>query len=182
MADKSLDVAPSYYLEPGYIYFTRTSSTIRTVVGSCVAVCLWDKNLKYGGMNHFLRPLAEIPDQATPLYGNVATLALLQMMADAGCQSEDLVAQVLGGASPDGDEGRGIGHENVEIARSVLHRKGVGIQSEDIGGHMGRKIAFDTSTGQLVTLKVHKLRKDDWITDREGRNGRGERGSDEDGA
>ena len=182
MADKSLDVSQNYYLEPGYIYFTKASGTIRTVVGSCVAVCLWDKNLKYGGMNHFLRPMAEIPDQATPLYGNVATLALLQMMAEAGCRPEDLVAQVLGGASPDGDDGHGIGHENVAIARSVLRRKGVGIQSEDIGGHMGRKVAFDTSTGQLVTLKVHKLRQDDWITDSAGFDGRSGGGADEGGA
>lgn len=53
--DNDSDVAQRdcYFLEPEYIYFTRRSTTIKTVVANCVAVCIWDRTLKYEGMSHF---------------------------------------------------------------------------------------------------------------------------------
>ena len=153
----------NYYLEPGYVYFSRTPAIVRTVVGSCVAVCVWDRLLACGGASHFLRPAVHEPDRATPQYGNVATATLIRIMEEAGCQRKDLVAQISGGAFPQGAAELDIGAANVQAARTVLMRKGVPVISEDVGGSMGRKIAFDTSTGQLVVLKVHKIRTTDWI-------------------
>jgi chemotaxis protein CheD len=155
----------SHYLEPGYVYVSRTPSTVRTVVGTCVAVCLWDSKLKYGGMNHFLHPRTSTPEQATPRYGNVATAALVRIMEEAGCKRGDLVAQILGGGAPEGSTDAELtGARNVKAARDVLDRKGIRIAAEDTGGTMGRKIVFDTGTGELAVLKVHKIRDSDWLT------------------
>ena len=164
MHEGAIDQNPSYYLEPGYIYFTRTPAVIRTVVGSCVAVCLWDSRLKYGGMNHFLRPVTRDASSATPKFGNVATAALVNMMTDAGCTTKDLVAQIFGGAFPSGTTQDNVGQQNVDVAHAVLTKRGIVVASTDTGGNMGRKVVFDTSTGQLGTLKVHKLRDGDWLT------------------
>ena len=153
----------SYYLEPGFIYFNKRASTVRTVVGSCVAVCLWDKALRCGGMNHFIRPVTYDKALATPQYGNVAVAALVKIMQDAGCQREDLVAQILGGGCRQNTGDAHVGRQNVEIAREMLTRKGIAIASEDVGGSIGRKIAFDTGSGQLAVLKVFSLRDADWI-------------------
>jgi len=159
-----MDIAnrPDYFLQPGYIYFSKTPAIVRTVLGSCVAVTLWDKAQQYGGMNHFLRPWTKDPAEATPQFGNVATAALLQIMEDAGCRREDIVAQITGGAAPDGANESDVGQGNVQVAREILSRKGIPVISEDIGGTMGRKIVFDTYTGQLVVLKVHRIRETDW--------------------
>lgn len=46
----------SYYVKPGYVYFSRRAALLRAVVGSCVAVCLWDTRRRVGGMNDFLMP------------------------------------------------------------------------------------------------------------------------------
>ncbi|NIA14833.1 MAG: hypothetical protein GWP08_12215 [Nitrospiraceae bacterium] len=161
-----MDIAnrPEYFLQPGYIYFTRTPAVVRTVVGTCVAVCLWDQTNQFGGMNHFLHPRTREPEQATPKYGNVATAALIRIMEDAGCRREDLVAQIAGGARPQGSDST-VGDANVTVAREVLARKGVRVASEDVGGTMGRKILFDTATGQMVILKVHSIRESDWVVD-----------------
>lgn len=164
MERSDLEHSPGYYLEPGYIYLTKESVVIRTVVGSCVAVCLWDRKLGYGGMNHFLRPIIRDAKSATPKYGNVATVALITMMEEAGCEAGDIVGQILGGACPEEAKDADLGEENVSIARSVLQKKGIAIVSEDVGGNMGRKVVFDTKTGQLMTLKVHKIRDSDWMT------------------
>jgi chemotaxis protein CheD len=164
-----MDLAESggYFLQPGYIFFSKGETSVRTVVGTCVAVCLWDRTLRYGGMNHFLYPSARDKKRATPRYGNVATLALIKIMEEAGCQRHDIVAQVLGGAIAEGKSGRDLGKRNIDAARQVLSKKGIAIISEDTGGYMGRKVLFDTATGQLAVLKVHKLRDTDWISDDE---------------
>lgn len=151
-----------YYLDPGHIYFSGAPTAIRTVVGTCVAVCLWDKTLKYGGMSHFQCPMTRDPGKATAKYGNVATVELVRMMEHAGCNRESLVAQILGGARAEGASGRDIGEQNVAMARKVLARKAVPILSEDVGGTMGRKLVFNTGTGELAVLKVHRIRQSDW--------------------
>ena len=153
----------SYYLEPGYIYCGGDAATVHTVVGSCVAVCLWEPRLNIGGMNHFLLPVTNDITQTTARYGNVATLKLVKMMENAGASRKTMLAQILGGGAPRHAVGYTLGEENVAIARSILKRKGILITSEDVGGHMGRKIVFDTHSGHVMVLKVHRIRQDDWI-------------------
>ena len=154
-----------YFLEPGYIYCASEPASVHTVVGSCVAVCVWDRRLHIGGINHFLYPGTSERSEATACYGNVATMALLGMMEEAGCRRHNLLAQILGGAARMTHPGESLGRENVEAARAVLRKRRVTICSEDVGGNMGRKIVFDTVTGHVGVLKVFDLRKEDWITD-----------------
>ena len=162
--DTELSQGESYYLEPGYIYFTRSSATIRTVVANCVAVCLWDRTLKYGGMNHFLRPFTRDRKDATACFGNIATSTLVRIMEEAGCKRQDIVAQIFGGGMPGKSDQDNIGKENIRVAREVLARKDIFVISQDVGGKMGRKIIFDTSTGETVVMKVHNVRESDWIS------------------
>lgn len=152
-----------YYLEPGYIFFSKKPAAVRTVLGTCVAVCIWDRELKFGGMNHFIHPRTTEAVKATPQYGNVATAALIRIMEEAGSQRENMIAQIVGGAAPEANAVRHVGDENVRVAREVLQRKGVSIVSEDTSGSVGRKLLFETGTGQLAVLKVYKIRATDWL-------------------
>ena len=45
-----------HFLYPGQVFVTRDPITISTILGSCAAVCLWDRHKKAGGMNHYLLP------------------------------------------------------------------------------------------------------------------------------
>lgn len=155
----------NYNLEPGYLYLSRDPATIRCVVGTSVSVCLWDKRQRFGGMNHFIHPVIRDAKKATTRYGNVATARLVDMMLEQGSACGHMVAQVTGGATPEGDHSNDLGARNVEAARKVLSRKGIAITSEDVGGSLGRKILFHTDTGQLVTMNVHQLRSEDWVSD-----------------
>lgn len=152
----------SYQLEPGYIYFSRAPSAVRTVLGSCVAVCLWDRRRSWGGMNHFLHPFTRERSRATAQYGNVAVSALVRIMEEEGCRRGDLVAQIYGGGCPEGVERSDVGAANVRVARRVLRSRGIRVVSEDVGGTLGRKIVFDTGSGHVAVLKVSKIRESDW--------------------
>lgn len=152
-------------MEPGYIYCATEPATVHAVLGACVSVCLWDKRLCFGGINHFLFPATRDRERATARFGNVATLELLRLMERAGSKRGDLLAQILGGASPLNATGHAIGAKNVETARAILQQKRLRICSEDVGGHMGRKIVFDSLSGHVAVLKVFELRQDDWLID-----------------
>jgi len=152
----------TYHLEPGYLYASSQGDVIRTVVGSCVAVCLWDKVRQVGGMCHFLYPSIHEADKATVRYGNVAVPALVRAVVECGAEAAALTAQIFGGAVPPQTTIDTAGPRNVEIARAVLKKKGISVISEDVGGTMGRKILFDTHTGHVAVLKVHRLRAGDW--------------------
>ncbi|MDZ4859032.1 MAG: chemotaxis protein CheD [Candidatus Hydrogenedentes bacterium] len=151
-----------YHVEPGFVFFSRKAMTLQAVVGSCVAVCLWDKSDKCGGMHHFIKPKTRAREDATPVYGNVGIAALLKMMEEAGCKRTNLIAHVLGGGAPEGEAAPTLGDQNIAAAREALRRKRIVVIAEDSGGPIGRKIAFDTSTGELAVLKTMNVRAGDW--------------------
>lgn len=142
-------------------------AAIQTVLGTSVAVSLWDAKRNFGGMNHFLFPRPETAEGATPRYGVAATLGLIQMMVTAGAECEHMVAQIFGGARRASATAAqpSLGRLNVEAARDVLTQRGISIISEDVGGEMGRKVVFDTLTGHVMVIKVHQLRDSDWLDD-----------------
>jgi chemotaxis protein CheD len=153
----------NYYLKPGYIYLASNPTIISTVLGSCVAVCVYDRKRKTGGMNHFQFPFTDQKDQATGRYGNVSICGLLQMLVNKKSKLKHLEAQIFGGASPHPPATADIGRQNISIARQVLNRKHIHIAAEDVGGQLGRKIIFNTRTNEISVLKVKKLRQEDWF-------------------
>jgi chemotaxis protein CheD len=152
----------TYHLEPGFVFAAREHVTIRTVLGSCVAVSLWDRALCYGGMNHFLYPAPGENEELTPRFGVGAIPALIRMMKELGSRRKNIEAQIFGGASQWGYESSTTGERNQRIARDMLQKYRLPIVSEDVGGYRGRKILFDTASGHVAVLKVHQLRQEDW--------------------
>lgn len=161
-AREQANSADTYFLEPGFIFMAPGAVSIRTVLGSCVAVCLWDKQRPLGGMNHFIHPRLTAGRKPTAQYGDVAMPMLLRMMLEEGCQPSDLTAQIFGGASPPTLSKAIPSEQNIEVARQFLKRRGIKVVSEDVGGTLGRKLLFDVATGQVAILKVHEIRASDW--------------------
>ncbi len=161
--NSGLSAAESYFLKPGYIYVPRSPTMISTVLGSCVAVCLYDGNLKRGGMNHFPLPSTDNAEQATARFGNVATMTLIKMMVESGSSVKDLEAQIFGGAFRAQVCPVNIGQKNVAMARMILGRKKIPVLSEDAGGEKGGKVIYNTGSNEVVVIKVDKIRHGDWF-------------------
>lgn len=162
MKQDSRPVVRDYFLRPGFIYLPDRPTTISTVLGSSVAVSLYDKSLKTGGMNHFLFPYVGGRQKTTALYGNVAVLTLIRMMTDNGSKLSNLEAQIFGGAFNNEYSKRNIGNDNFKSARHILSNQKIKIVSEDVGGELGRKIIFNTANYETGILKVGRLRESDW--------------------
>ncbi|MCK5103045.1 MAG: chemotaxis protein CheD, partial [Cyclobacteriaceae bacterium] len=87
------------YLYPSAIIVSERPTIIKTVLGSCVSVCMYDKEKKIGGINHFMLPFWRGNELSSPKYGNVAMGRLLEKMLHIGANKESIIAKVFGGAS-----------------------------------------------------------------------------------
>ena len=134
-------------------------SEITTVLGSCVAVCLWDSRLGIGGMNHFKAPHVPAKRKPSGMYGEIAIESLISGMLELGSRKRDLQAMLFGGGSViKQHEGQlNIGKENVRFARKTLDKEGIPVQSAHTGRNFGRKIAFNTAEGSATIKMVNSL-------------------------
>lgn len=149
----------STYLHPGHVAVASRATAVTTILGSCVAVCLWDPAGRLGGINHFLLPsVAEGSDVSSPRFGNVAVGQLVERVLALGARRRELQAKVFGGACvidafrarPADDH---LGLKNVEVAQTLLRHEGIPVVAEDVGGRRGRKVIFHTDSGvALVRL------------------------------
>ena len=138
------------YLPPGRIFVSAEPCTVRMVLGSCVAVCLWDPLRAVGGANHFLLPYPGGNGQDSPRFGNVATQRLIEKMLAFGCTKPSLVAKLFGGScvlEAFQNKETHLGTKNVSVARKLLQDEGIPVIAEDVGGQRGRKVIFQTNDG-----------------------------------
>jgi chemotaxis protein CheD len=140
------------YVRPGDVLVSVRPDVLFTVLGSCVSVCLWDPQSRIAGMNHFVFPGRPADfNQRGPRFGADAVNRLVERVQGAGADLSRTVAKVFGGARiPEVRAGKGsISDENVLVATQLLRQRGIRIVASDLGGHLGRKVLFDTSTGDV---------------------------------
>lgn len=145
------------YLYPGEFATTADPCRVTTVLGSCVAVCLWDEVRRFGGMTHFILPQEVGNGVSSPRFGNVAIRLVLEALEGLGSRRGDLQAKLFGGAAIHG-AGSGqaltLGARNVASARHALERAEIPVVAEDVGGTAGRKIRFDTGDGAVWVKRL----------------------------
>lgn len=141
-----------YFLGIGEVAFAKKPCVIRTVLGSCVGVSLYDPRLRIGGMSHFL--LAKAPEgQISTRYGDIALDTLIDNFRRAGSHLHRLEACVAGGALIlDVNEIFFVGEKNIKIADEVLSRRGIRVLRREVGGERGRRMVLDSETG-FVTIE-----------------------------
>lgn len=137
------------YLQPGQLLVSALPAAVTTILGSCVAVCLWEPQRGIGGMNHFMLPMASSSAAASPRFGPAAMEQLLAKMREAGARLPLLRARVFGGACmfAEMQSAAHLGQKNAEVALQFLDRRGIEVVQSDVGGNRGRKLIFHTDEG-----------------------------------
>ncbi|HUB16186.1 MAG TPA: chemotaxis protein CheD [Acetobacteraceae bacterium] len=143
------------FLSPGAICCPAEPAVVTTILGSCVAVCLYDRNRRSGGMNHFLLPRCGSAPPS-PRYGDVAFTMLLTAMERLGCRAMDLRAKVFGGAAvlPFGAQADTVGAQNVAVALEVLQLHGIPVMARRTGGQRGLFLRFNTVNGRVMVREL----------------------------
>ncbi len=153
-------------LHPGEHHVTRRQDLmISTLLGSCVAACLYDPVAHVMGMNHFLlanhRYSRDVPVLASEAgrYGVNAMELLINNMLKAGAQRHNLKAKVFGGGNvlpgiSREDSFFAIGDVNSRFVQEFLHTENIPVLAKSLGGINGRVIYF---TGNDYSVYVREI-------------------------
>lgn len=145
-------------VQPG-AWSVETEKPLSTLLGSCVAVCLFDPALKIGGINHFMLPemgRSKYGDVDSMLSGNFAMEALLNALLAKGARKARLQAKAFGGGTIiDTDSNSpNIGMRNASFAKEWLLREGIPLLSSDFLGPWSRKIIFLPFNGEAFCKRL----------------------------
>lgn len=147
---------PQIFLAPGMFHCAPAPSAITTVLGSCVAICLWDCKRRVGGMNHYVLP-GRSSGQKSARYGQFSADRLLKGMIDLGCRIETLEAKIFGGAAvlAGGVDEKSVGAQNVAFALEYLAKHHIPVKGRKTGGKRGLWIRQTTETGDVLVRTVN---------------------------
>ena len=126
-----------------------------TTLGSCIAACLWDRDARVGGMNHFM-----LPDggQATPAAGATARFAmelLINEMMKRGATRGTLEAKVFGGGQViAGMNSINVGERNTRFVLDYLQTERIPVVSKDVLDIYPRKVCFLPASGKAMVKRL----------------------------
>lgn len=141
-------------LMPGQLYFGARARSVRTLVGSCVAITLWHPVRRLGGMCHYLLPSRRANGQGDldGRYGDEAVAMMVKALQRANTDPQDYQAHLYGGADtmPDQAEAKlGIGERNIEQGWTLIDRWGFQLIGVDVGETVPRQIHLDIASGDV---------------------------------
>ena len=166
--DHASDV-PSLTLHPGELYLARSPTVLLTILGSCVGITFWSAKLGAGAMCHGVLPRwresygagSAVADQHR--YVDLSIHYLASQFDSLGADRRELEVKVFGGADvlpvmASRANILTVGALNCRAASEVLQEEGFRVVASDLRGVRGRRIRFDTGTGEVM---VHRLSS--WI-------------------
>ena len=144
----------------GDLHLAREGELVAYSLGSCVAICLFDPQIKLAAMAHVVLPASPAGSApATPgKFADTAVPALLKQLQAAGALPARLRCHIAGGAAVLAIGGTGslpnIGLRNVEAVKAALAEARLRIRAEATGGNKGRTVRLNAVTGQVLVRSV----------------------------
>jgi len=128
-------------------------------LGSCVAIVLYEENLKIGALAHIMLPdSSEIKkSKNSAKFADTAIKSMIEVLTRKGADKKRLTAKIVGGAHMFNAKNgimNNIGLRNVTAAKNILMQEGIKIISEDTGKNYGRTVRFYTSDGKLIVRSI----------------------------
>lgn len=139
---------------PGEYFVSNEDIMIMTVLGSCIAACIWDVKARAGGMNHFM-----LPDGAGEggggRYGSYAMELLINKLLKSGARRETMQAKVFGGAQVmAGFTSMNVGERNTQFVLDYLLTEHIPVVSQDVLDIHPRKVCFFPITGKALVKRL----------------------------
>lgn len=123
---------------------------IRTVLGSCIGIALYDRDLGVGGMAHVMLPDSTQGTGQPGKFADTAVDLLLEQLLSAGAERTRLRVKIAGGAAMFGEAtANTLGVRNVEAVRERLRTHSLRVAASALGGTKGRKMMLDPATGDV---------------------------------
>ncbi|WP_300845153.1 chemoreceptor glutamine deamidase CheD [Tepidimonas sp.] len=138
---------------PGEYFVSDEDLLIMTVLGSCIAACIWDSRLRIGGMNHFMLP--EGGADTSGRYGSYAMELLINELIKRGSSREYMQAKVFGGGAViSGMTSMNVGERNTQFVLDYLATERIPVVSKDVMDIYPRKVVFFPVTGKAMVKRL----------------------------
>ena len=139
---------------PGEYFVSNEDLVIMTVLGSCIAACLWDSRVRVGGMNHFMLPDGDVQD-VSGRYGSYAMELLINEMLKLGARRETMQAKIFGGGQVMHNfTTMNVGERNTAFVIDYLRTERIPVVSEDVLDIYPRKVCYFPSTGKAMVKRL----------------------------
>jgi len=137
---------------PGEYFVHEEDLLITTTLGSCIAACLWDRERRVGGMNHFMLPEGS---GDSGRYGSYAMELLINEMMKRGASRLTMEAKVFGGGAViSGMNSLNVGERNTKFVIDYLHTERIPIVSKDVMDIYPRKVCFLPGSGKAMVKRL----------------------------
>ena len=131
------------------------TGTVRTLLGSCIGLVLYDQKQRVGGMAHIVLPVSNGSDHPPGKYATTAVPELIRGIEAAGGRPRHLSAKLAGGANMFASStSNGIGEQNLAMVERLLKESAIPIFARHCGGQQGRKLTYTVETGIVVVEVV----------------------------
>ena len=143
---------------PGEYFVLDEDILIMTTLGSCIAACLWDRQAKVGGMNHFMLPDGVGKDSASSggRYGSFAMELLINEMMKLGATRSTMEAKVFGGGQViAGMNSLNVGERNTRFVLDYLKAEHITVVSKDVLDIYPRKVCFLPASGKAMVKRLN---------------------------
>ena len=131
----------------------KEPAILRTILGSCVGICIYDRMKKIGGLAHILLPNDTSNGTFPEKFADTAIPLLINNLMKEGAKKEFMSAKIAGGAAMfkfGANVALGqIGDRNIEEVKKILQKYNIPVLEEDTGGNAGRVIDFFLEDGRL---------------------------------
>lgn len=139
---------------PGEYFVSNEDIVVMTVLGSCIAACIWDGKARTGGMNHFMLPDGDGAD-GSGRYGSYAMELLINEMFKLGARRETMQAKIFGGAQVmAGFTTMNVGERNTQFVLEYLSTERIPVVSQDVLDIHPRKVCFFPATGKALVKRL----------------------------
>ncbi|MDH5832636.1 chemoreceptor glutamine deamidase CheD [Luteimonas kalidii] len=146
-------------LLPADYLVTDQPIALVTLLGSCVAACLYDPAMRLGGMNHFMLPGGGDNDATSARYGVNAMELLINDLLKRGARRQRLQAKVFGGGNVlSGFHSHPIGTRNARFVLDYLDAEKIPVLAQDLGDNQARKVGFFVQTGRSLVKRLPATR------------------------
>ncbi|RZL11268.1 MAG: chemoreceptor glutamine deamidase CheD [Rubrivivax sp.] len=140
---------------PGEYFVFSEDLLIMTTLGSCIAVCLWDRVAKVGGMNHFMLPDNGGSGNDSGRYGSFAMELLVNEMMKMGGNRMNFEAKVFGGGAVlSGMNSLNVGERNTTFVMDYLKTERIPVVSKDVMDVYPRKVCFFPHSGKAMVKRL----------------------------
>jgi chemotaxis protein CheD len=139
---------------PGEFFVHDEDILIMTTLGSCIAACLWDREKKIGGMNHFMLPDGGGASDSGR-YGSFAMELLINEMIKRGATRSTMEAKIFGGGAViSGMNSINVGERNTTFVMNYLKTERISVVSKDVMDIYPRKVCFLPHSGKAMVKRL----------------------------